>query len=225
MLASFENFGASAHELLGHRVACVVACGVMRFPSRLHLVALLCYVWFCLVHDFLGHRVACLISALSIARSLVLVVKPWSVAHGLWRRGGHKVAHRHRAEGAGSRRESKKGFHGAVRSSCTHTTICLRPRRGLRMNLRVRRVTGVSLSAILTCRLVESKYCDRVRGSWRWGGRAKSRSKQESKVREALLSRRTRVFWRAKPLRCKCGWPVRSGRVDTLAKLGLPRLS
>lgn len=30
----------------------------------------------------------------------------------------------------------------------THTTICLRPRRGLRMNLRVRRVTGVSTSAI-----------------------------------------------------------------------------
>jgi hypothetical protein len=31
----------------------------------------------------------------------------------------------------------------------TYTTICLRPRRGLRMNLRVRRVTGCSRSAIL----------------------------------------------------------------------------
>lgn len=31
----------------------------------------------------------------------------------------------------------------------THTTICLRPSRGLRMNLRVRSVTGVSTSAIL----------------------------------------------------------------------------
>lgn len=30
----------------------------------------------------------------------------------------------------------------------THTTICLRPSRGLRMNLRVRRVTGASESAI-----------------------------------------------------------------------------
>lgn len=35
----------------------------------------------------------------------------------------------------------------------THTTICLRPSRGLRMNLRVRRVTGESLSAIFAdCR-------------------------------------------------------------------------
>lgn len=31
----------------------------------------------------------------------------------------------------------------------THTTICLRPSRGLRMNLRVRRVTGASLSAMV----------------------------------------------------------------------------
>ncbi len=31
----------------------------------------------------------------------------------------------------------------------THTTICLRPSRGLRMNLRVRSVTGESESAIL----------------------------------------------------------------------------
>lgn len=31
----------------------------------------------------------------------------------------------------------------------THTTICLRPSRGLRMNLRVRRVTGLSLSAMV----------------------------------------------------------------------------
>lgn len=37
-------------------------------------------------------------------------------------------------------------------SRVTHTTICLRPSRGLRMNLRVRRVTGESLSAIF-CRL------------------------------------------------------------------------
>lgn len=34
----------------------------------------------------------------------------------------------------------------------THTTICLRPSRGLRMNLRVRRVTGESESAMLTVR-------------------------------------------------------------------------
>lgn len=34
------------------------------------------------------------------------------------------------------------------RAGNTYTTICLRPRRGLRMNLRVRRVTGESLSAI-----------------------------------------------------------------------------
>lgn len=31
----------------------------------------------------------------------------------------------------------------------THTTICLRPSSGLRMNLRVRRVTGVSASAMI----------------------------------------------------------------------------
>lgn len=31
----------------------------------------------------------------------------------------------------------------------THTTICLRPSSGLRMNLRVRRVTGLSLSAMV----------------------------------------------------------------------------
>lgn len=31
----------------------------------------------------------------------------------------------------------------------THTTICLRPSRGLRMNLRVRRVTGASESAMV----------------------------------------------------------------------------
>ena len=30
----------------------------------------------------------------------------------------------------------------------THTTICFRPRRALRMNLRVRSVTGCSLSAM-----------------------------------------------------------------------------
>ena len=30
----------------------------------------------------------------------------------------------------------------------TYTTICLRPRRGLRMNLRVRNVTGWSRSAM-----------------------------------------------------------------------------
>lgn len=37
----------------------------------------------------------------------------------------------------------------AQESGKTHTTICLRPSRGLRMNLRVRRVTGASESAIL----------------------------------------------------------------------------
>lgn len=35
------------------------------------------------------------------------------------------------------------------RRAFTHTTICLRPSRGLRMNLRVRRVTGASLSAMV----------------------------------------------------------------------------
>lgn len=35
------------------------------------------------------------------------------------------------------------------RRRATYTTICLRPSRGLRMNLRVRRVTGESESAIL----------------------------------------------------------------------------
>lgn len=35
------------------------------------------------------------------------------------------------------------------RGGGTHTTICLRPSRGLRMNLRVRSVTGESESAIL----------------------------------------------------------------------------
>jgi hypothetical protein len=34
-------------------------------------------------------------------------------------------------------------------TGATHTTICLRPSRGLRMNLRVRSVTGESESAIL----------------------------------------------------------------------------
>ncbi len=33
--------------------------------------------------------------------------------------------------------------------AATHTTICLRPSRGLRMNLRVRSVTGLSLSAMV----------------------------------------------------------------------------
>lgn len=47
-------------------------------------------------------------------------------------------------------------FEGVARSGCggeraiTHTTICLRPSRGLRMNLRVRRVTGESLSAMVS---------------------------------------------------------------------------
>ena len=39
----------------------------------------------------------------------------------------------------------------------TYTTICLRPRRGLRMNLRVRSVTGCSRSAIL-----RDVRCDRT---------------------------------------------------------------
>ena len=40
-----------------------------------------------------------------------------------------------------------EGIHGFT--GPTYTTICLRPRRGLRMNLRVRSVTGCSRSAIL----------------------------------------------------------------------------
>lgn len=58
------------------------------------------------------------------------------------------------------------GGMGKGRIKITHTTICLRPRRGLRMNLRVRRVTGVSASAILivfvvsTCRNSEISRID-----------------------------------------------------------------
>ena len=55
----------------------------------------------------------------------------------------------------------------------TYTTICLRASRGLRMNLRVRRVTGVS--AILTDeRQQESIYVDRFKNQisrWEKGGR------------------------------------------------------
>lgn len=54
-----------------------------------------------------------------------------------------------------ARWEKNQGFDGVLEpdsmkmaGSKTHTTICLRPRRGLRMNLRVRRVTGESVSAI-----------------------------------------------------------------------------
>lgn len=36
----------------------------------------------------------------------------------------------------------------------THTTICLRPSRGLRMNFRVRRVTGASESAMVMSSVV-----------------------------------------------------------------------
>lgn len=45
-----------------------------------------------------------------------------------------------------------RGSNGAGKAANgeeTHTTICLRPSRGLRMNLRVRSVTGESESAIL----------------------------------------------------------------------------
>jgi len=47
--------------------------------------------------------------------------------------------------------EDEKGLDGAGKAGNgeTHTTICLRPSRGLRMNLRVRSVTGESESAIL----------------------------------------------------------------------------
>lgn len=45
--------------------------------------------------------------------------------------------------------DATKSVVGAQRDKgYTYTTICLRPRRGLRMNLRVRKVTGVSESAI-----------------------------------------------------------------------------
>ena len=49
---------------------------------------------------------------------------------------------------------NENGWEGRERSgkaskASTYTTICLRPRRALRMNLRVRRVTGCSLSAML----------------------------------------------------------------------------
>ena len=60
------------------------------------------------------------------------------------------------------------GTCGGSRDRSTHTTICLRPSRGLRMNLRVRRVTGASESAILAVgwRYLSStrltvKECDR----------------------------------------------------------------
>lgn len=63
------------------------------------------------------------------ARVSLLVVAP-----GVGRTGGRALIHRvHRVSGR-----------------ATHTTICLRPSRGLRMNLRVRRVTGLSESAILS---------------------------------------------------------------------------
>jgi hypothetical protein len=46
----------------------------------------------------------------------------------------------------------------------THTTICLRPSRGLRMNLRVRRVTGASSAIFEDClTMVVSKG---VKGGW-----------------------------------------------------------
>lgn len=43
----------------------------------------------------------------------------------------------------------RRGFGSADGRDKTHTTICLRPSRGLRMNLRVRRVTGASESAMV----------------------------------------------------------------------------
>lgn len=46
----------------------------------------------------------------------------------------------------------------------THTTICLRPSRGLRMNLRVRRVTGESESAIFAMLLLSCKIDDQAGG-------------------------------------------------------------
>lgn len=57
-----------------------------------------------------------------------------------------------RGEGRKSWRDSDgdgdgEGFNSRA---STHTTICLRPSRGLRMNLRVRRVTGESLSAMVS---------------------------------------------------------------------------
>ena len=48
----------------------------------------------------------------------------------------------------GCRHWSREAFGGGEGHK-THTTICLRPNRGLRMNLRVRRVTGLSLSAMV----------------------------------------------------------------------------
>ena len=48
--------------------------------------------------------------------------------------------------------QSKRGYRCKVGS--THTTICFRPRRELRMNLRVRSVTGCSLSAMFASCMV-----------------------------------------------------------------------
>jgi hypothetical protein len=70
----------------------------------------------------------------------------WGFGGGRWRAGVMSVV----VVVAGARHF--QGREGWVFSN-THTTICLRPRRGLRMNLRVRRVTGVSESAILTISL------------------------------------------------------------------------
>lgn len=47
-----------------------------------------------------------------------------------------------------------RGVKSSVGLWGTHTTICFRPRRALRMNLRVRSVTGCSLSAIFAGNLV-----------------------------------------------------------------------
>lgn len=44
--------------------------------------------------------------------------------------------------------ETRYDLQSRIEAGGTHTTICLRPSRGLRMNLRVRRVTGESLSAM-----------------------------------------------------------------------------
>lgn len=56
------------------------------------------------------------------------------------------------------------GGRTAEAAGKTHTTICLRPSRGLRMNLRVRRVTGESESAIFAMLLLSCKIDDQAGG-------------------------------------------------------------
>jgi hypothetical protein len=66
------------------------------------------------------------------------------------------------------------GRLGGAGGWCTHTTICLRPRSGLRMNLRVRKVTCPSdmIAAIVECRWWSSVSSERSPAGSRWNRRS-----------------------------------------------------